>query len=223
MILKVITIYIRGTTNKKERKEMTESTEELKKRIADLESELAASIQREELLLKQKRGVKSRIKGLIKRTKIWSVLSNPDSKIGYFAKTPKTSLEGIKDPALMKEIKEKSAKLSTKQGLILSPVHFFWGSDDRRRINVIMEELDPYLIKIGTDIANDSKAELRIITVNEDVNPIKYKEIIKKHKIPGANSISFYSIIGQNIRNKHFELEIAENDIIISKAWRKDE
>ncbi len=200
--------------------------EELEELVKNLESELSASMRREELLLDPSGG-ESSLRRKLKRTRLGRAVLNPNSKLGKIARAPRTAFRLLRNPRLIGEIKNEK-KCDVRDGEEIAkdelfvPIKFFKAKGGERRVNLVLERLDPVLLGIAISVANSNKMELRIVTYSEKADPIKYNDMIKKNKLSKAERVSFYSSVDQKYKNKVFELEINEDDVFITKAWGTD-
>ncbi len=194
---------------------------ELKKQVEDLKSELEASLRREEVLANTNTGIKAKIK----RTWIYRVASNPKSKVGKIIRLPRTIFRLSKNPSIVEKIREKKEKneKSKKNDLIFVPIRFFFGADNKKKINIIMEEKELELLKIGIELANKEKLEARIVVVKGCFQSTEYREMVKQKVLPRASKISFYNVAEQEVRTTPFELEVSREDIFLTRAWRENE
>lgn len=200
---------------------MEEENRELKKQIADLESELEASLKREELLRSPVSGKKT-IKEKIKATKLGKAATNPNTKAGKIVRSPKTVRYITRHPNLLKEILSKGKVLNPKSKCITAPVKFFLNNnDDTKRINLLVEKLDKDMLEKGIFLAKKTDSELRIITTLEPLVSIKYKNFIKELNLADLPPTSFYSSLDQNKKKDVFELEIGKNDVLLTKVWKE--
>lgn len=205
-----------------------EEIENLKKQIEDLESELLASMKREEMKVTAGNGesLKQKIKNKIKSTRLWRAADDPNDKLGKVVRSPRTIARIIINPSVVKEIREKNKHVKggkKNEERIFMPVRFFFGERSSRRVNVMLTEIDLELIKMGIVLADKEALELRVVATKEKVDAVWYRKMIKGKKLPKFNNISFYNTTEQNTRAKVFELEVSENDIFLTKAWNYDE
>lgn len=205
-----------------------EKIENLKKQIEDLESELLASMKREEMrvVANGSGSLKQKIKNKIKSTRLWRAADDPNDKLGKVIRSPRTIVRVITNPSVAKEIREKNRHIKDdkkNEERIFMPIRFFFGEGSLRRVNVMLTEIDLELIRMGIVLADKEALELRVVTTKEKIDAVWYRKMIKDKKLPKFNNISFYNAMEQNIRAKVFELEISENDIFLTKAWNYDE
>ncbi|MBR3172514.1 hypothetical protein IKF21_01170 [Candidatus Saccharibacteria bacterium] len=204
---------------------MTKEVEALKKQISDLENELAASMRREELkkIVDSSGGsLKQKVKNKIKSTRLWRAADDPNDKLGKIIRSPRTITRIVTNPSVVKEIKEKNKHVKcgkNKKNDIFMPIKFFFSEDDRKRINVVLVEIDLEMIKMGILLAKEKNMELRIVATKEKVDTVWYRKMIKDNILPKCSDISFYNTTEQNIRAKTFELEVSRGDIFLTKAW----
>lgn len=204
---------------------MAKEIEELKKRINDLESELAASMKREELkvvVANSGGSLKQKVKNRIKRSRLWRAADDPNDKLGKVIRSPRTIARIMTNPSVTKEIWAKNRHI--KDGRenkkdVFMPIRFFFGEDGQKRVNVVLEEIDLGLIKMGILLADREGIALRIVATKEKIDVIWYRKMIKEKKLPKFDNISFYNTTEQNIRAKTFELEVSKNDIFLTRAW----
>ena len=131
---------------------------ELEKQISALESELQASMQREELL-RNPVGGEGSWKQKLKRTVLWRVVADPNSKLGKIARSPRTVYRIIKNPNIIKEIMaDKDKKGGGEEKPLLTPIKFFTSDDEAERVNLVVEKLDePEMVKMAVKIANERR------------------------------------------------------------------
>ena len=84
---------------------MVEKTDEY---IKALESELCASIEREQKLTKEDLSFRLFLLGKIKRTKLYkNIISDPDSKAGKVVRAPRSIYRLIKNPEVRRSLSQK--------------------------------------------------------------------------------------------------------------------
>lgn len=207
---------------------MSKEVEELKKQIRDLESELAASMRREELKVAVASGggsLKQKIKNKIKSTRLWRAADDPNDKLGKVIRSPRTIARIITSPSVAREVREKNRhikKSNQNKKSVFMPIRFFLKEGEIKRINVVLTEIDLDLIKMGILLAEKEGLELRIVATKEKVDSVWYRKMVKDKKIPKFNNVSFYNTTEQNVRAKTFELEVSGSDIFLTKAWTND-
>ena len=200
-------------------------TENLKQQIRSLQNELRASMRREELLQNPTSGGGT-FSQRLKRTAVWRVIEDPNSKMGKIARSPRTIYRIAKNPNILKEKmqdkKNQGGGESETKSLFL-PIKFFFRNDDEKRINLVLNKFnDEEIIKEAIELANRDGVEIRIVTCGESSAAMKYKRMVDEKKIPKAKQVSFYSSYDQSKKKDVFELEIGNNDIFITRAWKND-
>lgn len=109
---------------------------ELEEYIQALEEELAASIEREELLANEDLRVRPFLVKKFKKTKIYkNVISNPDSKAGAVARAPRSAYRLIKNPEARKNLLQKK---TINDGHFLDP----WMVDLKKRKEIAEKALE---------------------------------------------------------------------------------
>ena len=206
---------------------MKKEVEELKKEIDSLKSELEASLRREDVLLHRTYGL-GYVKQKLKNTSVGRAAANPNSVSGKIIRLPRTAYRIVMHPSIIKDIKNKNIEKveEIKEGEledILVPIKFFIGDDDSCRVNLILPKIEEDMLRLGIEIANKEKLELRVVTYNETANPMFYSKLLKAKKVPKADNISFYSSVDQAKKMNVFELEVGKNDIFLTRAWRDNE
>lgn len=207
---------------------MTKEVENLRKRINDLESELAASMRREELrvaVASNGGSLKQKIKNRIKRSRLWRVADDPNDKLGKVIRSPRTIARIVTNPSVAKEIWAKNRHIKDdgeKKEDIFMPIKFFFGEDGQKRVNVVLEEIDLELIRMGILLADKVGVPLRIVATKKRIDAVWYRKMIKEKKIMKFDDISFYNTTEQNMKAKTFELEISKDDIFLTKAWNNN-
>lgn len=207
---------------------MAEDIKELKQQIEDLKSELTAEKQRQGIgIVPTKPSLTRRIKEKIKRSILWKIADDPNSKIGKLIRSPRTIFRIVTNPSVVSEIRArnghvKKAKKTGEQD-IFAPIKFFVGEDTQKRINIVLVEEDLELIGMGILLANEEKVEVRIITTKKKFDSVRYREMVKTKKIPKAENVSFYDAVEQNGRLKLFELEVSSGDVFLTRAWNKND
>ena len=58
------------------------------------------------------------------------------------------------------------------------------------------------------------------MTCSESSAAMKYKKLVDEKDIPKAKEISFYSSYDQSKKKDIFELEVGNNDVFITRAWK---
>lgn len=206
---------------------MKEENAELKKTIKSLESELEASMRREDMLL-HSHGRLGAIKERLKNTAIGRVAANPNSTAGKVVRLPRTIYRIVLHPSIVKDIRQKNSgddgwkKIDGEVEDILVPIRYIMGSDNSRRLNLVVEKIDVEMLRMAIELANKENIELRVVTYGMGAGSVDYGKMVKNKKIPKAKNISFYSSVDQMKKNKIFELEIGKNDTFLTTAWRKD-
>lgn len=202
---------------------MTKEIEELRRQIESLESELMASMRREEMRHVAESGggsLRQRIKNKIKGTKIWQAADDPNNKLGKVIRSPRTVARIVTNPSVVKEIRNKNKHVSGKEKMdIYVPIKFFLSEEETKRVNVVLEDEDLDLTKMGIKLANMEGIAIRIVGTKKKLDAAWYRKMVNDGKIPKANNISFYSTVEQAGRTKMFELEVSKNDIFLMKAW----
>ena len=197
--------------------------ESLKKQVEALQNELKASIRREELLQNPTSGGGS-LKQKLKRTAVWRIIADPNSKMGKIARSPRTIYRIMKNPNILKEKKQDKQNQGggdAEEKSIFMPVKFFVRDDDKRRVNLVLERFeDVEIMRMAIELANREKAELRVVTCSESSAAMKYKKLVDEKDIPKAKEISFYSSYDQSKKKDIFELEVGNNDVFITRAWK---
>ncbi len=202
---------------------MVKKKEDSEKIIADLKSELEASMRREDILLGG-HGAGSEIKRVLKNTALGRAAQNPNSKVGKVVRAPRTVYRIIRKPSILKEIyggvdkgnEKKSEEVSKDLRERIVPIDYFYGVNNPKRINLVVKELSNEMVKKAVMLANVDGSELRVVTFSESVDPLKFNEIVEKEKLPKLKKISFYSSVDQDIKDKVFKLEIGKNDIFLT-------
>lgn len=209
---------------------MSKEADELKKQIESLKSELAASMRREELKdisNGSRNSYRQKIKNKIKSTRLWKAADDPNDKLGKIIRSPRTIMRIITNPRVVKEIREKNNHVRKKDddnnNEIFMPIRFFFGKNSEKRINVILDEIDMDMVRMGAMLANSENVELRVVATKEKVDAVWYRQMIKKKSLPEIGNVSFYNTTEQNTRARVFELEISENDVFLTRAWMSNE
>lgn len=195
----------------------------LKRQVESLQNELKASMRREEQLQNPAGGGGS-LKQRLKRTAVWRIVADPNSKMGKIARSPRTIYRIARNPNILKEKMqdEKSQGGGEKEEKALFvPIKFFFREDDTKRVNLVVDRFnDIELIKMAVELSNKEKAELRVVTCAESSVVMKYKRMVEKGEIPKAKEVSFYSSSDQSKKKDVFELEIGNRDVFITRAWK---
>ena len=207
---------------------MAEDVKALKQQIEDLKSELMAERQRQGVgVVASKPLLKQRVKEKIKRSILWKIADDPNSKMGKVIRSPRTIFRIVVNPSVIKDIRARNGHIKEKKETnkqdIFAPVKFFVGEDTQIRINVVLEGEDLDLVKTGIMLANEKKVELRIITTKERFDSVIYGKMVRAKQIPRANNISFYDAVEQYGKAKMFELEVSRGDIFLTRAWNKND
>lgn len=205
---------------------MTEDIKKLKQQIEDLKSELTAEKQRQGIgVVVSKPSLTRRAKEKIKRSVLWKIADDPNSKMGKIIRSPRTVCRIVTNPSVIKDIRARSGHVKKAKKIdeqdIFVPIKFFVGEDTQERVNVVLEGEDLDLIRMGISLANEKKVELRIITTRERFDSIIYGKMVKAKQIPKAENISFYDAVEQQKRAKVFELEVSSGDVFLTRAWSK--
>lgn len=206
----------------------TKEVEVLRQQIHDLESELSASIRREEMRNNTASGggsLKQKIKNKVKRTRLWRAADDPDDKLGKIIRSPRTIMRILTNPNVAKEVREKNRhikKSRKSEEALFMPIRFFFNNSSQKRINVILTEIDLDLIEMGIGLARSSENELRIIGTMTQVDAVWYRKMVAEKKLSKYSNVSFYNTVAQAKRVKTFELEVSRNDVFLTKAWTED-
>lgn len=207
---------------------MAEDIKKLKQQIEDLKSELTAEKQRQGIgVVVSKPSLVRRVKEKIKRSILWRIADDPNSKMGKLIRSPRTIFRIVTNPSVIKDIRARNGHIrkteKTGKQDIFVPIKFFVSEDTQKRMNVVLIEEDLELIRMGISLANEEKIEVRIITTKEKFDSVRYREMVKTKKIPKADNISFYDAVEQQGRTKVFELEVSSGDVFLTKAWNKND
>lgn len=201
---------------------------ELERTIESLESELAASLEREALLQNTGGEGTQNFKEKFKRTSIGRVAADPRSSLGKIVRLPRTVFRIMMYPEVAKDILRKRSKSSrdisfeVKNKELFAPIKFFYDDNDQKRVNLVLNKIDLKMMKMAIELANKENAELRVVTCAEKADPMKYREWVKQKKMPKAKQITFYSSYDQNKKDKIFELEIGKNEVFLTEAWTEN-
>lgn len=182
----------------------------LQTHIQQLESELAASIAREEALRSSK-----------KSSRFIAMIKNPDSKLGKLFRLPRTLFRLATNKNLRAELRQKniSSSPSINPSVLPFSIDFFVNSSARPRINLILNSLEKTPIKNSIALAMASSCELRVIFTAQSNNPKLFLDYLKKEKLENDINISFYSSFDESIRGDgKFRLEVSDDDIFISSV-----
>ncbi|MBQ3430499.1 hypothetical protein IJG20_00090 [Candidatus Saccharibacteria bacterium] len=211
---------------------MEKRIQELEQRINDLESELNASIKREELLLRPAADKKT-LKEVLKTTRLGKIASNPNSKAGKVIRLPRTVYRIIRHPSILRDIfGERNTQKTTlsqtsrtkKEKSLFAPIKFYYSDEKQKRVNLVAKKLDIEKLRESIALANAIDAGLRIITTSEAADPIQYNRMIKKGNIKNVpKTVEFYSSLDQADKKEPFELEIGKQDIFLTEAWGKQD
>jgi hypothetical protein len=202
---------------------MEEEIKHLKQENESLRSELEASAYREKLLADPDRNA-GFLKRAIKKTALGRMASDPNSKIGKVVRSPRSAIRIMLHPSIIKDIKKKNNPVESNDIFnAFAPVKFFISEGCDKRINLLVSAIDENYLKMGIQLANDRKLELRVITYGEEAASMKYRELVKKKKIQAAKKISFYSSVDQAVKKDCFMLEVNKDDVFITSLWSVDE
>ncbi len=202
---------------------MEKENKELKKKIRSLESELEASMVREEMLRATPATSEVGLKQKFYQTRIGRIAQDPNSKVGKIIRMPRTLYRIIRNPDVRREVfKTQQDQSERVESNIFAPIRFFASDCDEKRVNVVTEKFEPEILKMGVDIARKQGAKLRVITCGEGVATLKYREMVKRGEIKEFKGISFYSSYDQSLKGKVFELEVGEGEVFLTKVWQNE-
>lgn len=198
---------------------------ELLERIKDLESELEASICRENNLLNKTSNTTGVI-DRIKRSKIGKIALSPTSVAGKIVRFPRSVLRIIRHPSIVKDIYNKSDKMNRREKnnrAMLSSLETMKGYNLDGRVNVIVASLDGLgaedydVIKFALDYAKKYGIILRIVSLSGENQVEDFKLLSKRNQWPLYDKIEFYSSKSQKRKGeKKMKLEVGPNDVFFN-------
>ncbi len=202
---------------------------EYERRIKDLESELDASIRREELLTNP--GKLGSLKTAVKRTKLGRIAANPSSRLGKIVRAPRTVVRIIRHPSLIQDIKKRKQSTPPAPKLesanlppaITIPINYLAIDNSQTRVNFVISSLDTLddarisTLKHTLSLADSLHAKLRIIFCSVASDPTGFQKYLTKHHLKTNADLEFYSSLDQAKKGeKQYLLEVGPNDLFIN-------
>ena len=209
-------------------------TKEYQPTIDDLKSELAASMEREEQLRKEKASLVAELETLPKTIDPYIVrlYHNPNSMIGFILRLPRSCYRVIRHPSKLKEVFTRRLQITTategksaekkQEGSLFAPIQFFTTDSCEPRLNLIIPTLDSELLPSAIRIANHEKLSLRIVLTSESADPQLLNHIMRKKNLERPQKLLLYSSLDESEQTKTFRLEIGKQETILTTPWSED-